>query len=53
MQGGHPIVYASKTLSSTERKYAQIEKETLAILFACRKFELYILGRQVTVETDH
>ncbi|XP_062699497.1 uncharacterized protein K02A2.6-like [Aedes albopictus] len=53
MQDGHPIVYASKTLSSTERKYAQIENETLAILFACRKFELYILGRPVTVETDH
>lgn len=53
MQDGHPIVYASKTLSNTERKYAQIEKETLAILFACRKFELYILGKPVTVETDH
>ncbi|XP_062541083.1 uncharacterized protein K02A2.6-like [Armigeres subalbatus] len=53
MQDGHPIVYASKTLSSTERKYAQIEKETLAILFACRKFELYILGKPVMVETDH
>lgn len=53
MHDGHPIVYALKTLSSTERKYAQIEKETLAILFAYRKFELYIIGKPVTVETDH
>ncbi|XP_065073526.1 uncharacterized protein K02A2.6-like [Ochlerotatus camptorhynchus] len=53
LQEGHPVVYASKTLSSTERKYAQIEKETLAILFACRKFEMYIIGKPVTVQTDH
>lgn len=53
LQDGHPVVYASKTLSATERKYAQIEKETLAILFACRKFEMYIIGKPVTVQTDH
>lgn len=53
LQEGQPVVYASKTLSATERRYAQIEKETLAILFACRKFEMYILGRPVTIQTDH
>lgn len=53
LQAGQPVVYASRTLSPTERRYAQIEKETLAILFACRKFVLYILGKPVTVQTDH
>lgn len=53
LQEGQPVVYASKTLTPTERKYAQIEKETLAILFACRKFELYITGKPVVVQTDH
>ncbi|KXJ69880.1 hypothetical protein RP20_CCG025541 [Aedes albopictus] len=53
LQDGQPVVYASKTLNATERKYAQIEKETLAILFACRKFEMYILGKPVTIQTDH
>ena len=38
MQDGKPIVYASKTLTPTEVGYAQIEKETLAILFGCTHF---------------
>lgn len=42
-----------KTLTPTERNYAQIEKETLAILFGCIWFEQYILGREITVESDH
>lgn len=53
LQNGLPVCYASKSLTPTERRYAQIEKETLAILFACRKFELYIVGKEVTVQTDH
>ncbi|XP_053686467.1 uncharacterized protein LOC128736007 [Sabethes cyaneus] len=53
MQDGKPVSYASKTLTQTERRYAQIEKETLAIVYACRKFEMYIIGKEVTVQTDH
>jgi RNase H-like domain found in reverse transcriptase len=54
MQNGIPISYASRVLTATERNYAQIEKETLAILFAARKFDQYICGKSdVIVETDH
>ena len=42
MQDGHPIAYASKALTTTERNYAQIEKECLAIVFACTKLDQYI-----------
>ena len=42
MQDGHVIGYASKTLTTTEEKYAQIEKESLAIVFACTKLDHYI-----------
>ena len=35
-------------------RFAQIEKECLAILFACERFDLYLYGREkITVETDH
>jgi hypothetical protein len=54
LQGGRPVAYASKALSWTERKYAQIEKEALAIVFACERFEQYLCGRDnINVESDH
>ncbi|MEW8548052.1 MAG: RNase H-like domain-containing protein [Candidatus Thiodiazotropha sp.] len=52
MQDGKPIAYASKTLTQTEVKYSQIEKEMLAILFGCTRFKHYIYGRRTVVESD-
>ena len=53
MQNGQPIAYASRSLTPTEVQYAQIEKELLAIVFGMEKFETYLYGRKVLVETDH
>ena len=54
MQQGQPVAYASRALTPAETRYAQIEKELLAIVFACDRFDAYVYGRhQVTVETDH
>ena len=48
------VSFASRALTQTETRYAQIEKELLAIVFACEKFDEYIFGRDVVhVETDH
>ena len=52
-QEGKPIHYASRALSKAERNYAQLEKELLAIVFACERFDQYVYGRSVTVESDH
>ena len=54
LQNGQPVAFASRTLSQVEQRYAQIEKECLAIVFACSKFSQYITRREIiTVETDH
>ena len=54
LQNDQPVAYASRALTATEVHYAQIEKELLAIVFACQHFDAYIFGRQtVHIETDH
>ena len=54
LQLQQPVSFASRALTQTETRYAQIEKELLAIVFACEKFDEYIFGRDaVHVETDH
>ena len=54
LQKGQPVAFISRALTKTEQTYAQIEKECLAIVFACERFNHYIHGRNiVTVQTDH
>ena len=48
-----PIVFASRSLNETEMRYAQIEKEALALVYACENFSDYVLGKPVLLETDH
>ena len=40
-------------MTDTETHYAQIEKEALALTWACEKFSCYILGKHIVLETDH
>ena len=53
LQDNKPVCYASRALTDIETRYAPIETEMLAVVFACRKFHQYIYGRSVTIETDH
>ena len=53
MQDDHPVAYVSRTLTYPETRYAQIEKELLAVVYGLEKFHTYTYGRRVTVESDH
>ena len=49
-----PVFFASRSLTKTEQRYAQVEKEALAVTWACEKFSNYIIGlKDLTLETDH
>jgi len=53
LQDGRPIAFASRVLTDTESRYAQIEKEMLALTYGLEKFNQYTYGRHVAVTTDH
>ena len=40
-------------MTETETRYAQIEKEILAVLFGLEKFNTYTYGRPIHVQSDH
>ena len=48
-----PVSYISRSMTSTECKYAQIEKEALAVTWTCERSSNYVLGKSITIETDH
>uniref|UniRef100_A0A8C8DRB5 ribonuclease H n=1 Tax=Oryzias sinensis TaxID=183150 RepID=A0A8C8DRB5_9TELE len=48
-----PVVFISRGLTPAEKHYAQIEKEALAVTWACERLAPYIHGLRVRLETDH
>ena len=53
LQDKQPVAFASRALTETQTRYAQIERELLAVLYGCEKFHHYIYGRTVTIKTDN
>ena len=49
----HPIANASKTLTDGQKRYPQIQKEALSIIFALKKYHQFLYGRSFILVTDH
>jgi len=48
-----PVGFVSRSLSETEQKYSQIEKEILSCAFGVTRFHSYLYGHKFTLQTDH
>ena len=48
-----PVAFASRSLTKTERKYAQIDKEALSTVWGVKRSHVYLYGRRFTLITDH
>ena len=48
-----PIAFASRTLTKTEQKNAQIDKEALSVVWGVKTFHVYLFARSFTLFTDH
>ena len=47
------ICYASRSLSDIERRYSQTEKEALCLVWACKRFHVFLFGKTFELRTDH
>ena len=52
-QEGQPVVYASRTLIETEKRYPNIERELLGVVFGLERLHHYTFRSQITVKTDY
>ena len=48
-----PVEYASRKMTNAEKRYAMVEKEALAVTWACEKFDYYLVGCRFQVESNH
>lgn len=51
--GWKPVAFISRALTPTEQRYAQVEKEALAVTWACERLSDYLIGKPFHIETDH
>ena len=47
------VAFACRSMTMTERRYLQIKKEALALVWACEKFADYVIGKAILLETNH
>ena len=48
-----PVAYACRSMTETECRYAQIEKEALAVTWALEHWADFLIGMKFKVQTDH
>ena len=53
LQKDIPVALASISLTDTEQRYANVEREMLEVVYGCERFHTYIYGKRFIVDLDH
>ena len=48
-----PVAFASRSLTSAEKNYSQLDREALAIIFGVKRFHHYVYGRKFILFSDN
>ena len=48
-----PIAFASCKLNDTQKRWSTIEREAYAVIYALKKFDVWIYGSHIDLYTDH
>jgi hypothetical protein len=51
--GSHPVAFAPRKLSNSEKNYPVHERELLAIVYALKEWRPYLHGSRFVLKTDH
>ena len=52
LQDNHPVYYASRTLTSAEKNYQNLEHEAMAAVWGMEKFHYFLYGKEFILQTD-
>ena len=52
-QSNKPVIFVSRVLTDSERRYSNIEREALAVVWSVYRLRQLLLGRHFTLKTDH
>ena len=47
------VSFAKRSLTPVEQRYSQVECEALAVVWACEKFHLYLIGTKFDIHSDN
>ena len=53
LQNDKPVAFTSKALTPAKTRYANVERELLAVVYGCEKIHSYLYGRSFVLKTDH
>ena len=47
------VLNASRALTEVDKRYSQVEREALAVVWACERLKMYLIGKEFDLNVDN